>query len=150
MAQKLHRAKRRAGLAAIAAASVALSGCGGVDGIEFQGKVFEAVGLTGSIGKKAEPKTEARAPLVLPPPTERLPEPGQLAAAPEPVDAAWPNDPDKRRAASDSAKKQAQAQYCSDGNWKEKAMGDDVAAAHGPSGSCGSIFSVINKTIFGE
>jgi hypothetical protein len=109
------------------------------------------VGLTGALGKKEEPKAEQRAPLVLPPSSEKLPEPGELApAGPVQTAQAWPNDPDKQRAASEAAKKQAQAEYCRDGNWKEKALGDELAAARGPSGSCGSIFSALSKTLFGE
>lgn len=139
--------------AAVFAVIMGLSGCGGVDGVEFNGKIFEAVGLTGSLGgKKAEPKTEARAPLVLPPPSQSLPEPGSLAAAaPAPqADGAWPNDPDKGKASKDEAVKQAQAAYCRDGNWKEKAMGD-IKAADGPAGSCnGNIFSIIGNTLFGQ
>lgn len=146
--------KARSSIARVAALSVALafSGCGGIDGVELNGKVFEAVGLTGALGgKRVEPKTQARAPLVLPPAAERLPEPDALAATPvAAADPAWPNDPDKRRASSEEAKKQAQAQHCRDGNWKEKAMGDEVGAAHGPSGQCGSIFSVLGKSLFGD
>jgi hypothetical protein len=153
MTPALQKAIRRsASLLAVGAALLALPGCGGIDGVELNGKVFEAVGLTGALsGKKAEPKTEVRSPLVLPPATERLPEPGENGApAPIQTAQAWPNDPDKQRAANEAAKKQAQAQYCKDGNWKEKAMGDDLAATSGPNGSCGSIFSVIGKTLFGE
>lgn len=154
MTNALERARKLSAGAALCLSLAALPGCGGFDGVELNGKVFEAVGLTGALGgKKAEPKTEARAPLVLPPQSERLPEPGSLAAAaptgsvPDP---AWPNDPDKRKASSETAKKQAQTQYCQDGNWKERAMRDEVGAAHGPQGSCGNIFSVLGKSLFGE
>ncbi|MEZ5817986.1 MAG: hypothetical protein R3D44_12975 [Hyphomicrobiaceae bacterium] len=151
MTSPMQKAKRSAGRLVLGVALLALPGCGGVDGVELNGKIFDAVGLTGSLGKRAEPKTEQRAPLVLPPSSEQLPEPGTVAAT-EPVRTAqaWPNDPDKQRAASEASKKQAQADYCRDGNWKEKAMGDDLAAAKGPSGSCGSIFSALSKTLFGE
>jgi len=150
MTQVLKRAKTSIGRMSTAVALLALAGCGGVDGVQFEGKMFEAVGLTGALGKRAEPKTEARAPLVLPPATEKLPEPGQLAAAPAQPHIAWPDDPDKRKAANESAKKTAQAEYCRDGNWKEKAMGDEIGAKSGPSGACGSIFSVLGKSLFGE
>jgi|LNFM01.1.fsa_nt_gb hypothetical protein len=142
----------RFGRATVVVAMLALTGCGGVDGVELNGKVFEAVGLTGALGKKAEPQTEARAPLVLPPSKDQLPEPGSLAAAPAPTpDPAWPNDPDKTRAAQASAQSAAQKQFCRDGNWKEKAMGDEMAAAQGPAGTCtNSIFSVVGPSIFGN
>lgn len=150
MTQILQRAKMSIGRATAGVVLLALAGCGGVDGVQFEGKMFEAVGLTGALGKRAEPKTEVRAPLVLPPATEQLPEPGQLAAAPAQPHIAWPDDPDKRKAASESAKKTAQTEYCRDGNWKEKAMGDEIGSREGPSGTCGSIFSVLGKSLFGE
>lgn len=151
MTPGLQKAKRSAGRLAVGLVLLGLPGCGGLDGVEFNGKVFDAVGLTGALGKKEEPKTEPRAPLVLPPASERLPEPGEnTAAAPVQTAEAWPNDPDKQRQANEAAKKQAQAEYCRDGNWKEKAMGDDLASAKGPEGSCGSIFSAVSKTLFGE
>ncbi|MGE0767376.1 MAG: hypothetical protein AB7L90_12990 [Hyphomicrobiaceae bacterium] len=154
MTPGLQRAKRSVGRLVVGIALLALPGCGGIDGVELNGKVFEAVGLTGALGgKKSEPKTEQRAPLVLPPSTERLPEPGESVAPPAPVQtaqAAWPNDPDKQRVASESAKNKAQADYCRDGNWKERAMGDDLAASQGPNGSCGSLFSVLGKQLFGD
>jgi hypothetical protein len=150
MTQALQRAKTSIKRVTTAFMLLALAGCGGVDGVQFEGKMFEAVGLTGALGKRAEPKAEVRAPLVLPPATEKLPEPGQLAAAPAQPHIAWPDDPDKRRASSEAAKKTAQTEYCRDGNWKEKAMGDEIAARDGPSGTCGSIFSVIGKSLFGD
>ena len=122
--------------------SVGLSACAG-DGVELNGKIFDAVGLSGDIlGKKAEPRTEARAPLVLPPDANRLPEPGS-GAAPV-VNQQWPRDAQQQRVAEAEARKQAHKAYCSDGNWKEKAMRDDVSASQGPDGGChGSIFSVL-------
>lgn len=153
MSDAMERARRLFGRAALGVALLALPGCGGVDGVELNGKVFEAVGLTGALGKRAEPKTQPRAPLVLPPTTERLPEPGEYASA-EPAavaDPAWPNDPDKSKVSSEQAKKQAQEKYCRDGNWKERAMGDEEKAASGPDGSCsGNIFSAIGKGLFGN
>jgi hypothetical protein len=144
------KAKRSGCRLAVGLALLALPGCGGVDGVELNGKVFDAVGLTGALGKKEEPRTEPRAPLVLPPTADRLPEPGE-GGAPAPVQTAeaWPNDPDKRRAQGEAAKKQAQAEYCRDGNWKEKALVDDLALSK-EGASCGSIFTALGKTLFGE
>lgn len=151
MTPGLQKAKRSIGRLAVGLALLALPGCGGVDGVEFNGKIFDAVGLTGALGKKEEPKVAQRAPLVLPPTTERLPEPGENpGAAPVQTAQAWPNDPDKQRASDADAKKKAQTAYCKDGNWKEKAMGDEEAAAMGPNGSCGNFFTALNKSLFGE
>jgi hypothetical protein len=128
-----------------------LGGCGGLDGVDFDGKVFEAVGLTGAIGKKAEPVTAARAPLVLPPPGQALQEPGaqDVAAAPAgpAPNPAWPQDPDKTRAATKQAADKQKQVYCQrGGNWEEKAMQGNTGA----DPCSGSVFSVLGKTLFGE
>ena len=95
------RIGNRLSLLALFAAVAVLGGCGGV---EFEGKVFDAVGLTGK-KDKAEPVVKSRAPLVLPP-RQGLPEPNaqQATAVPE----NWPDDPDeraRREAAEARAKK---------------------------------------------
>ena len=136
-------------------AAAGLSGCGGVDGIELNGKIFDAVGLSGDAFKKTEPRTEARAPLVLPPNASRLPEPG---AAPQPVtasiaqdSAAWPRDPEQIKKADAEAKKLAHEKYCKEGNWKQKATKDETAAAEAASGTCGnSLFSVVSDALIGK
>lgn len=141
----------------------ALSGCGGFDGVELNGKIFEAVGLSGdSFGKKSEPKTEARAPLVLPPDTKRLPEPGdgQPAYVQAPAGqivtgsigndpASWPKDREKIKQAEAADKARAKDLACNkDGNWKEKATKDE-RALNSESNCQGSLFSVIGKNLFG-
>lgn len=127
-------------------------GCSALsDNVELNGKIFDAVGLSGgALGKKAEVRTEARAPLVLPPDAERLPEPG---AAPQPAvaDQAWPRDAQKQKVASAEARKRAHEQHCRDGNWKQKAMKDEISADQGPDGSCnGSLFSIMGNALFGS
>jgi hypothetical protein len=80
------------GLLSLAACglALALSGCGG---IEFQGKVFDYAGLS-SLGKGQEDvRMTERAPLLVPPNTNRLPPPG----SPEVTRADWPADTDKER-----------------------------------------------------
>lgn len=151
MAHILPPVRRRIGIGPVAVLVVALGlpGCGGIDGVEFNGKIFEAVGMTGALGKREEPKTEARAPLVLPPPREQLRAPGELAAAPQQPDTAWPNDPDKAKVAKASAEQKAQADYCRDGSWKDRAMREDDKAAVAQA-KCGNLFSVLSKTLFGE
>jgi hypothetical protein len=73
-------------LLAACAAALALGGCGG---IEFQGKVFDYAGLSGS-GQKEDPRMTERAPLLIPPNTKRLPQPG----SPPIARADWPADTD--------------------------------------------------------
>ena len=67
-----------------------LGGCGGID---FQGKVFDYVGLS-SLGKGQEDvRMTERAPLLVPPNTHKLPPPG----SPDVTRADWPADTDKER-----------------------------------------------------
>jgi hypothetical protein len=85
----LDRALRLAGALACA---LALGGCGGV---EFEGKVFDYMGMSGD-RQKADVRMSERAPLLLPPNPKALPPPGQgtsVAAA----RADWPNDPERVR-----------------------------------------------------
>jgi hypothetical protein len=68
---------------------LALSGCGGV---EFEGKLFDYAGLSGT-GQKPDVRMTERAPLVIPPDTRRLPPPGSQPIA----RADWPVDSDIAR-----------------------------------------------------
>lgn len=145
----LRTARRLAAAVALTLSAALAGGCAN-DHIEFNGKIFEAVGLAGNPWKKEEVRTQPRAPLVLPPDSNRLPEPGS-APPPSFADQSWPKDPQQQKLADAEAKKRAQEQFCKDGNWKEKAHGNEIKAAQGPNGSCqGSIFSVMSKTLLGN
>ncbi len=152
MAGRTARISRRlrVGLAAVISGAALLGGC--ADGVEINSPLLDSVGLsTAALSKKEEPKLQPRAPLVMPPSTERLPEPGQ--AAPTAVAAAnpaWPKDKDQERAAAAGQKKTQQAQYCRDGNWKERAMDSGYGHTVGPGGVCGSIFSVVGDWFSGN
>ena len=132
-----------------------LSGCGGdggIDGIEVNSKLLDAVGLSGNPFKKEEPKTLSRAPLVLPPDNSRLPEPGAapqatpVALANNPADnPAWPRDPDQIKAADADAKKKAEAERCrGDGNWKQRATKDEWALNQE---NCGLLSGMIGSAL---
>jgi hypothetical protein len=95
---------RGLGLLAACGAVLALGGCGG---IEFQGKLFDYAGLSGS-GNKEDVRMTERAPLLVPPDTHRLPPPGPATVVP--VD--WPADTDltrKQVAAAKAAAEQKRA-----------------------------------------
>ena len=135
---------------AIAAASLvvalALSGCGG-DDVELNGKLFDAMGVSGnSANKGKEPKMVARAPLVVPPSLERLPAPGSQPGA-QATDLAAIADPDKVAAVNQAALEQQQADYCRKNYQFAKAHGDNEAdQAVGPLGPCrGSALSAVKK-----
>lgn len=136
----------------VCAGALGLNGCAGSDGVEFNGKIFEMVGLAGDQAQKREPKTQARAPLVLPPDPSRLPEPGtQPAPLVTGAVAEWPRDRDAAKTQDAATRAAAQKKYCEDGNWKDKAHKKDTEGTQGPEGSCqGSIFSSIGKYLQGD
>ena len=108
---------RSLSLVAVCGAAVALAGCGG---IEFQGKVFDYAGLSGS-GSKEDVRMTERAPLLVPPDTKRLPPPGPEAVTP----ANWPVDSDLSRKQAAEAKAEAERQ-------REAAASPDVPYAGKP------------------
>ncbi|HEY8248058.1 MAG TPA: hypothetical protein VIG38_12355, partial [Hyphomicrobium sp.] len=55
--------------------TVGIAGCG-TDDIQFNGGVFDAIGLNDA-KKSGDPKLAERAPLVVPPSLDRLPAPGE-------------------------------------------------------------------------
>lgn len=125
-----------AGFAVVAVAALGLSGC--ADGVELNGKIFDAMGV-GSNSQKAEreARVEPRSPLVPPPRTDKLPVPGEENNA----HMAWPTDPDtkKKQAALDAQKKRQQD--CAN----EKKFGtaaDDKQGNNDPKRDCGSILNL--------
>jgi hypothetical protein len=115
--------------------ALALGGCGG---IEFQGKVFDYAGLS-SLGKEQEDVRMAeRAPLLVPPNTNRLPPPG----SPEVTRADWPADTDKERKRlaearqAEERKKAAAAEpnnpYAGKPNLLDKVLGRDKTPEEEP------------------
>lgn len=135
---------RRAPVAA-ALCALALSGCS-ADDIELNGKIFDVVGLNTGKTSSAEPKMVARAPLVMPPNPERVPEPG-LPPESQAADIAALNDPDKVAQTSQAELERQQAEYCRKNYDLAKAHGDNNAdLASGPLGPCrGSVLSAIKS-----
>ena len=90
---------RGLGLAAALLLTLGLGGCGGV---EFKGKIFDYMGANDG-GDEGDVKMSRRAPLILPPDTDRLPVPGQgvatVTARPD-----WPSDADRERKRAVAAK----------------------------------------------
>ncbi len=151
-ASALSRSGRNRAIASlIVACSLGLPGCGGIDGIELNGKLFDAVGLSSDSFKKTEPKAEARAPLVLPPDGTRLPEPGSIQQPPPASLASatdWPMDPEQKKLADAEAKKKAHEDLCKNGNWKENAVKDERVQAQSNCGN--SLFSFATDAITGN
>lgn len=131
------------------ACAVGLAGCS-ADDVELNGKIFDAVGLN-TKSKSTEPKLAARAPLVMPPNPERVPEPG-LPPEGQATDLAAIQDPDRKAKTSQAELERQQAEYCAEHYERAKARGDDNAdLAAGPLGQCrGSVLSAIKVITGGE
>ncbi len=96
---------RAALFAAASAATLALGGCGGV---EFEGKVFDYMGISGD-RQQPDVRMAERPPLVLPPDKKALPQPTDgVAAATARQD--WPQNPELTQKQILDAKKEVEAQ----------------------------------------
>ena len=97
--------KRVLRLAAALGCVALLGGCGGV---EFEGKIFDYAGISGT-GPEPDPTMTERAPLMVPPNVASLPAPTQSrsVAASRPD---WPDDPEKVRTRVIEEKKTATAE----------------------------------------
>lgn len=120
-----------------------LSGCSAGD-IQFEGKLFEAVGLDGSLtGKRPDPKVTERSPLVLPP-AAHLPEPGKRVAVQDTMN--WPDDPDLKRKTEASLLAKKREKYCREiGRNPENPFYDEEKAVH-----CSSLISKGLSKAFGR
>jgi hypothetical protein len=124
-------------LAIASGLALGMAGCSG-DDIQFNGGVFDMVGLSDSAKAKTssgDPKLAERAPLVVPPSLDRLPAPG---AAPESPQIAGIKDPDEAKMASQEELQRQQDAYC-EVNYKQAMQrGDETTAlnAVGPLGMC--------------
>ncbi len=125
--------------------ALGVAGCS-MDEVQFNGGIFDAVGLSDyAKSKGSEPQLAARAPLVVPPSLDRLPQPGsgqqedQLAGI---------KDPDIAKKASQAELERQQAEYCKVNYEDALTHGDESTAinATGPLGPCRqSVLSSIKK-----
>lgn len=132
-------------------AALALGGCG-VDDVQLNGKIFDAVGLnTGSIKKKAVTLKE-RPPLVMPPGLESLPAPGSGKVDAAQNDIQGLVDHDAKKQTSQAELERQQAEYCKKNYEDAKVRGDENAdLAEGPLGPCrGSVFTALKKLSGGD
>lgn len=127
-------------------AAVSLAGCGGFDGVQLNGKIFDAMGVSGEGTKSGEPKMAQRTGLVVPPSTEALPVPGSRPDA-DAADVASLQDPDKLAVVSEAEKQRQQAEYCKKNYEEAMQRGDGNAdLATGPLGPCrGSVLTAVQK-----
>ena len=149
------RARSRArGFALAMASGLVLSGCAD-GGLELNGKVFDWIGISPSAiaARRDEPKLAERAPLVLPPNSTRLPEPGsgQTAQTAQTAQSttAWPDDPDQRKSREAKERERLHLAYCrGDIQWKDRAMDPQgINVPKSPYGPCPSLFGDIGSNV---
>jgi hypothetical protein len=131
-------------------ATLVLGGCS--DGIEVNGKLFDWMGISSSAMEqsKREPQVAARAPLVLPPNSSRLPAPGSEQDQ-DPSTLAALNDPDRKKAEAAKERQRLHLAYCrGEIQWKERVHNkDDATGNRSPYGPCptllGDTLNNVNK-----
>jgi hypothetical protein len=126
--------------------TLGIGGCG-TDDIQFNGGIFDAIGLNDA-KPTGNPKIAERAPLVVPPSLDRLPPPGEAPAAPQIANI---NDPDAAKQKSRSEQEAAQAEYCKKNYDEARMRGEEASMAEGPLGPCRpSVLTAIKKWTEGE
>jgi hypothetical protein len=120
--------------------ALALGAC---DSIALEGKVFDWMGISPSAldAKRRDPKMAERAPLVVPPNVNRLPEPGSGKTGSDEVAAL--NDPELRKQAAAKERERLHLAYCrGEIQWKDKALDPNYSGANrSPYGPCPGLFS---------
>ncbi len=140
-------ARRAIGIAAFLGAALSLGGCNSVD-LDVDAPILEAAGISLTSKKKDDEDLPERPGIVIPPSTEKLPEPGTHTAAAGPQ--AWPADPDriKKQKAEEAAA--AREKYCAEGDWSEKANISEFDKNIGKEARCPSkLGEVISKQVGG-
>lgn len=129
---------RLATFAAAVVLGTGLAGCGGIDGIELQGGVFDALGVSSS-NKPATKnvKVAARPGLVLPPSEQALPPPsdGASVAAAAPDGQSWPVDPEQRKVLANTQLDKQHKDFCERALTDARMRGED-GVVMGPKGNC--------------
>jgi hypothetical protein len=141
--------------AALSVAAVIMTagfaGCGMVDDVQLNGKIFDAVGLNSTGSVKKEAKLAERSPLVVPPGLDKLPEPGANGVA-QAGGVAGIVDHDAKRQVNKADLEKQQAEYCKVHYEQAQAHGDNNAdLAEGPMGPCrASVMTSLKKWTGGE
>jgi hypothetical protein len=142
----LHMRFQRTSAAAAVGCALLLSAC--ADGIDLNGKLFDTLGISSAAmdAKRTEPKLAERAPLVMPPDVNRLPEPGS-GQAPMIAQQSWPDDPVERKAREAQERQRLHEAYCrGEVQWKEKVLNKEaVGAPRSPYGPCSALVGAVTN-----
>ncbi len=132
---------RSLGLLSSVMLGIAVGGCGisGIDGIELQGGVFDALGVSGSQKPSIDTvKVAPRPGLVIPPANYQLPDPNkpQVAAAPPVAGGmAWPVDEKTLKAQRAAELERRHKAYCEKALQNGQLTGETDGII-GPNGPC--------------
>jgi hypothetical protein len=109
---RLGRLLRGVAALCLGGALLALGGCGG---IEFKGKIFDYMGLSGD-HQQQDVKMAAQPPLVVPPNTQYLPPPGSEPVTP--ANQQWPTNPETvARELAQKKQQQQEKEAAADDPW---------------------------------
>lgn len=122
-------------LGAVGVVAAILSGCAGAD-VQIDAPILEAAGINLTSKPTPEPDLEENPPLVVPPSTESLPEPGErkTAAAEE----QWPEDPDVIAERKAEKAEEEREEYCEHGDWSGDGGIEEFDKAVGRQQKCPS------------
>lgn len=114
---------------------ISLGGCSAGD-VELNGAVFDYLGVSSKTqGPTGVAKLPPRAGIVVPPSTEKLPEPGSGVETGSVASESWPADPEQSRIAAAGDLERRHAAFCQEALWKAKVR-NDQAPVRGPNGVC--------------
>lgn len=139
--QQFIRGRRAIGAATVVL-GLSLGGCGMVDGVDLQGGVFDALGVSSAAqdkNRRTETRVAARPGLVLPPGEDRLPQPGAVPEA-EPAQLAggesWPVEPESNKARAKAELEKKHTEYCDGAIRNARIRGETSGVIMGPNGNC--------------
>ena len=152
--QGLDRSLRLLAGAAGVAGLLVIGGCAAGEGIELQGGVFDALGVSTATERKvSNVKIDPRPGLVLPPQEQQLPSPGSdpIITASVPGGEAWPVDHDERRAQSKAEREKQHRDFCEKAIRDARIRGETTGIIMGPMGNCQAGFlGSLNELVTGK
>lgn len=146
---------RSAAAAVAVSAAALLGGCGGIDGVELKGGVFDALGISsdGNSGPRKDAQVAARPGIILPPQADKLPQPGSgtTTASVAQTNPAWPVDADGRRIHLAAELDKQHAAFCDKALFEAKSRGQPATDVVGPKGPCApSLLRSMGMSVSGD
>lgn len=137
-------------LAVVAGVGIGAAGCSG-GGVALEGQIFDMMGVSSEQLDRAREEREVveRAPLVVPPSTERLPAPGSVGSTrTAALDPAWPQDADATAKARAKEREAQVKAYCDDREWLQRTKPEEFARVTDNGQLCSGLGSLMGS-IFG-